>query len=278
VIVIMALVREPMAMYDGGYVDAEPSAFDALGYGGGLDSLLGVDAAALFDFGAYAHNEPAGAYVPISTSWAGTGPSVLTFDRTARGQGAQAAAAAMVGAEEEADCDAWIDAMDGDDQAAPASSTIGFDPVSGCFSLTQRPGGARRPFGLLFPGTSSGTTSADAAPPARIAQKRTSVVRMQDAEPRPAKKQCGTSRKTSKPKPPAPSTTSPNTKDPQSLTAKVTPPPRLHFPLLEFSAHYYLGISVDLNVPFSEPCCRTAGRRSASGSGHCRSWCPTAPR
>jgi hypothetical protein len=251
----MALVREPMVMYDGGNVDAETSAFDALGYGGGHDALLGgVDAAALFDFGAYAqaHSDPAGAasaYVPSSTSWAAAGPSVLTFDRTARGQGAQAATAAMVAADEEADCDAWIDAMDGDDQAAAASSTIGFDPVSGCFSLTQRAGGARRPFGLLFPGTSSGTASADAAPPARISEKRTSVVRMHDTEPRAAKKQCGASRKTSKAKPPAPSTTSPNTKDPQSLTAKVTPPPRLHFPLLEFSAHY-LRISVDLNVPF----------------------------
>ncbi|KAM0875320.1 hypothetical protein ACQ4PT_036864 [Festuca glaucescens] len=207
----MALVREPMAMYDGGYDDAETSALDALGYGG-------VDAAALFDFGAYAyaHSEPASAasaYVRNSTSWAGAGPSVLTFDRTERGQGAQAAGAAMVVADEEADCDAWIDAMDEDDLAAPAS-TIGFDPASGCFSLTQRPGGARRPFGLLFPGTGS----AHAAPPARISQKRTNMVRMQDAEPRAAKKHCGASRKTSKPKPPAPTTTSPGSL--QSLVAK----------------------------------------------------------
>nr|XP_051193058.1 transcription factor APG-like isoform X2 [Lolium perenne] len=210
----MVLVREPMVMYDGGYDDAETS---TLGYGG-------VDEAALFDFGAYSYadSDPAGAasaYVPNSPSWAGAGPSVLTFDRTARGQGAQAAAAAMLIADEEADCDAWIDAMDGDDLAVPAA-TIGFDPASGCFSLTQRPSGARRPFGLLFPGTSSGTASADAASPARsISQKRTNVVRMQDAEPpRAAKKQCGASRKTSKPKPPAATTTSPSS--PQSLVAK----------------------------------------------------------
>ncbi|KAK1619218.1 hypothetical protein QYE76_024735 [Lolium multiflorum] len=234
----MALVREPTVMYDGGYDDAETS---TLGYGG-------VDAASLFDFGGYtyAHDEPAGA-----TSWAGAGPSLLTFDfdRTPRGQGAQAAAAAtMFVSDEEADCDAWIDAMDGDDQATPAS-TIGFDPASGCFSLTQRPGGARRPFGLLFPGTGSADAASPA--PARNSQKRTNVVvvRMQDGEPpRAAKKHCGASRKTSKPKPPAPTTTSP-----QSLVAKVTLRPKLHsllVSLLEFSAHY-LGISVDLNVPCS---------------------------
>ncbi|KAM0902114.1 hypothetical protein ACQ4PT_019624 [Festuca glaucescens] len=163
-----------MAMYDGGYDDAETSAFDALGYGG-------VDAAALFDLGGYtyAHDEPAGAasaYVPNRPSWANAGPSVLTFDRSARGQGAQAAAAAMLVADEEADCDAWLDAMDGDDQAAPAS-TIGFDPASGCFSLTQRPGGARRPFGLLFPGTSSADAASPAPAPASISQKRTNVNR-----------------------------------------------------------------------------------------------------
>jgi hypothetical protein len=224
VILIMALVREPMVMYDGGYDDAETSALDALGYGG-------VDAASLFDFGAYAytHSEPAAAasaYVPSSPSWENSGPSVLTFDRSARGQGAQVAAAIQ-----KADCDAWLDAMDGDDQEAPAS-TIGFDPASGCFSLSQRPGGARWPFGLLFPGTSSGTASADAASPARISQKRTNVVRMQDAEPpREAKKQCGASRKTSKPKPPAATTTSPGS--PQSLVAKVIkfrcrPAPKMH--------------------------------------------------
>ncbi|XP_051193060.1 uncharacterized protein [Lolium perenne] len=208
----MALVREPMVMYDSGYDDAETS---ALGYGG-------VDAASLFDFGGYtyAHDEPAGAtsnYVPNSPSWAGAGPSLLTFDRTQRGQGAQAAATAtMVVSDGEADCNAWIDAIDGDDQATPAS-TIGFDPASGCFSLTQRAGGARRPFGLLFPGTASADAASPA--PARISQKRTNVVRMQDGEPpRAAKKQCGASRKTSKPKPPAPTTTSPGS--PQSLVAK----------------------------------------------------------
>ncbi|KAM0902112.1 hypothetical protein ACQ4PT_019621 [Festuca glaucescens] len=216
----MALVREQMWMYDGGFVDAEASAFDALGYGGSHDALAllgGADASALFDFAGYgyAHHEPARTYVPSSASWAGAGPSVLTFDWAARGHGAQAVAAVV--ADEEADCDAWIDAMDEDQ--APASSTIGFDPASGCFSLTQRSGGARRPFGLLFPSTSNSTGSPDAAAPARVStQKRPHAVRMQDAEPRAAKRQCVTSRKTSKPKPPAPTTTPP--KDPQSLTAK----------------------------------------------------------
>ncbi|KAM0875319.1 hypothetical protein ACQ4PT_036863 [Festuca glaucescens] len=219
----MALVREQMVMYDGGFVDAEASAFDALGCArSGHDVLLGgVDAPALFDFGGYAyvhaHEEPAGAasaYVPDSASWAGAGPSVLTFDRAARGHGAQS-----VVVDDEDDCDAWIDATEEDDQAAPAASTIGFDPASGCFSLTQRSGGARRPFGLLFPGTSSGTGSPDTAAPARISQKRINVVRMPGAEPRAAKRQCGASRKTSKPKPPSPTTTTPP-KDPQSHAAK----------------------------------------------------------
>jgi hypothetical protein len=143
---------------------------------------------------------------------------MLTFDRAARGHGAQAVASVV--ADEEADYDALIDATEEDDQAAPAASTIGFDPASGCFSLTQRSGGARRPFGLLFPSTSNDTVSPDTAAPARVStQKRPHAVRMQDAEPRAAKRQCVASRKTSKPKPPAPTTTPP--KDPQSLTAKV---------------------------------------------------------
>ena len=210
----MALLREPMVMYDSGF-EAEASAFDALGYGG-----AGVDAAALFDFAGYgyAHDEQAGAYVPDGAGWAGAGTSVLTFDRPA-----------VVVSEEEADCDAWNDAMD-EDQAS--SSTIGFDPVSGCFSLTQSSGGARRPFGLLFPSTSN-----DAAAPVRVSsQKRPHAVRMQpDAETPAAKRQCGVSRKTSKPKPPPATTTSPP-KDPQSQVAKVTPLLKLHLlplPLLE---------------------------------------------
>ncbi|XP_051196219.1 uncharacterized protein [Lolium perenne] len=199
----MALVREPMTLYDGGFVD-EASTFDAL--------LGGADASALFDFGGYGYAHD----VPNSASWAGAGPSMLAFDRAAHGHGEQAVAAVV--ADEEADCDAWIDAME-DDQAAPASSSIGFDPASGCFSLTQRSGGARRPFGLLFPSTPNGTGSPDVAAPARLStQKRPSSVRMHDAEPRAAKRQCVASRETSKPKPPAPTTTPP--KDPQSLTAK----------------------------------------------------------
>ena len=201
----MALVREPIVMYDGGF-EAEASAFDALGYGGG------VDAAALFDFGGYgyAHDEPAGtasAYLPDGASWACAGASMLTFDRAAQ-------ASPVVVVEEEADCDAWSDAMDEDQ----ASSTIGFDPVSGCFSLTQRSGGARPPFGLLFPSTSNGTGSPDAAAPARVSTQKRPV--QLDAEPPAIKRQCGTSRKASKPKPPAAIASSP--KDPQSFAAKVT--------------------------------------------------------
>ncbi|XP_048533468.1 putative transcription factor bHLH086 [Triticum urartu] len=209
----MALVREPMVMYDGGF-DAEACAFDVLGYGG-HDALLGsVDTAALYGSYAYAHDEPAGAasaYVPDSASWAGAGPSVLSFGRAARGHAAQAVA------QEEADCDAWMDAMDEDQHAGPAS-TIGFDPTTGCFSLMQNSGGAGRPFGLLFPSTSNG--SPDAVAPARGSSKRSYAARVQDAEPRAAKKPCGASRKTSKAKPAAPTTTSPKG-DPQSLAAKT---------------------------------------------------------
>ncbi|KAF7100247.1 hypothetical protein CFC21_101782 [Triticum aestivum] len=213
----MALVREPMVSYDGGF-DAEASAFDALGYSGHDALLGGVDAAALFGGYAYVHDEPAGAtsaYVLDSASWARAGPSVLSFDHAARGHAAQAVA------EEEPDCDAWMDDMDvdqGHQHAAPAS-TIGFDPATGCFSLTQSSVGARRPFGLLFPSTSNG--SPDAAALARGSSKRSYAARVQDqdAEPRATKKRCGASRKTSKAKPAAPTITSPKG-DPQSLTAK----------------------------------------------------------
>ncbi|KAM3225603.1 hypothetical protein ACQJBY_058378 [Aegilops geniculata] len=213
----MALVREPMVMYDGGF-DAEASAFDALSYGDHDALLGGVDAAALFGGYAYAHGEPAGAasaYVRDSASWASAGPSVLSFDHAARGHAAHAVE------EEEPDCDAWMDAMDvdqGHQHAAPAS-TIGFDPATGCFSLTQSSVSARRPFGLLFPSTSNGPL--DAAAPARGSSKRSYAARVQDpdAEPRAAKKPCGASRKTSKAKPAAPTTTSPKG-EPQSLAAK----------------------------------------------------------
>ncbi|KAF7090645.1 hypothetical protein CFC21_093365 [Triticum aestivum] len=202
----MALVREPMVMCGGGF-DAEAPVFDALGYGGHYALLGGLDAAALFGGYAYAHDEPAGAasaYAPESASWAGAGASVLAFDRASRGQAVQALA------EEEA----WMDAMDEDQHAGPAS-TIGFDPATGCFSLTQSSGGARRPFGLLFPSTSNG--SPDAAEPARGSSKRSYAD--QEAEPRASKKPCGASRKTSKAKPAAPTTTSAKG-GPQSHTAK----------------------------------------------------------
>ncbi|XP_044415103.1 transcription factor bHLH119-like [Triticum aestivum] len=176
----MALVREPMVMCDGGF-DAEASVFDALGYGGHDALLGGLDTAALFRGYAYARDEPAGAasaYAPESPSWAGAGASML---------------------------------------ASPAASTIGLDPATGCFSLTQSSGGASRPLGLQFPSMSNG--SPDAAGQARCSSKRSHAARVQDAEPRATKKRCGASRKTSKAKPVALTTTSPKG-DPQSLTAK----------------------------------------------------------
>ncbi|KAI4981441.1 hypothetical protein ZWY2020_021933 [Hordeum vulgare] len=205
----MALVREPM-MYDGGF-DAEASAFDALGYGGHDALLGGLDVAALF--GGYDEPEPAGAasaYVRDGATWASAGTSVLSFDGAARGHAVE---------EEEPDCDAWIDDMEVDQghQHTTPASTIGFDPATGCFSLTQSSGGARRPFGLLFPSTSNG--SRDDAAPARGSSKRSYAARVRDAEPRAAKRPCGASRKASKAKPAVPTTTSPKG-DPQSLTAK----------------------------------------------------------
>ncbi|KAL6634998.1 hypothetical protein ACP70R_027669 [Stipagrostis hirtigluma subsp. patula] len=212
----MALVREHAA-YGGG---AEAAAFEALGYGH-HDALLGggVDAAALFG-GCYGGGaEAAGASAGYAAAdsgnnvWAGAGaPSVLAFDR----------AASVPAAEVEEECDAWIDAMDqsydGAAAAAPAA-TVGFDATTGCFTLTERAapsgGGAGRPFGLLFPSTSS-AGSPDRAAPARASQKRTYV----GAEPQAVspKRQCGAGRKTSKAAKSAP--TAIPTKDPQSLAAK----------------------------------------------------------
>jgi hypothetical protein len=113
-------------------------------------------------------------------AWPRTGSaSVLAFDR------ATAAAAAPVGEEEE--CDAWIDAMDqsyGGAAAAPearhaTTASVGFDAATGCFTLTERASssrGAGRPFGLLFPSTSSSGGSLERAAPARASWKRTYVV------------------------------------------------------------------------------------------------------
>ncbi|XP_062217808.1 transcription factor UNE12-like [Phragmites australis] len=205
----MALVREPTAY--GGFDGAEAAAaFDELGYG--HDTLLGFDAAVLFGGEGYASAEPAGASAYATDGgnvWAGAGASsVLAFD--------QAAAAAVSGEEEE--CDAWIDAMD-HSYGAPAChapvASVGFDAATGCFTLTERAaasGGAGRPFGLLFPSTSSGGPS-DRAAPARASQKRPYGVEPQDVSP---KKPCGAGRKTSK----AMSAPTVPTKDPQSLAAK----------------------------------------------------------
>ncbi|RLM78550.1 hypothetical protein C2845_PM12G24940 [Panicum miliaceum] len=206
----MALVREHAAY--GGFDSAEAAAFDALGYG--HDALLGLDAAALFAGG---RSAGAAAYVAGGgmNTWACSGSaSVLAFDRAT-------AAAAAVGDEE---CDAWIDAMDQSDGAAAApeprhapAASVGFDAATGCFTLTERAsssGGAGRPFGLLFPSTSSSSSSPERAAPARASQKRAYV----DAVPQAvsAKKPCGAGRKTSKAK----SAPTVPTKDPQSLAAK----------------------------------------------------------
>ncbi|KAG0534450.1 hypothetical protein BDA96_04G281400 [Sorghum bicolor] len=221
----MALVREHGGY--GGFDSAEAAAFDALGYGYGYGhgALLGFDAsAALFGEGASAYVSDAG------DAWTGAGSStVLAFDRNTPA----AAAAAAVVEEEEEESDAWIDAMDQSYGAGAATapearhaltSSVGFDASTGCFTLTERSspssssGGAGRPFGLLFPSTSSGAGGtperAAAAPVRRAPQKRTYV----SAEPQAVspKKHCGAGRKASKAK--SPSTTP--TKDPQSLAAK----------------------------------------------------------
>ncbi|AQK74101.1 transcription factor APG [Zea mays] len=210
----MALVREHGGYY-GGFDSVEAAAFDTLGYGHGAS--LGFDASsALFGEGGYA----AGG----GDAWAGAGAStVLAFNRTT-------AAAAVGVEEEEEECDAWIDAMDEDDQssgpaaAAPEArhaltASVGFDASTGCFTLTERAssssGGAGRPFGLLFPSTSSSGGTPERTAPVRVPQKRTYL----SAEPQavsPNKKHCGAGRKASKAKL---ASTAP-TKDPQSLAAK----------------------------------------------------------
>ena len=82
--------------------------------------------------------------------------------------------------------------------------------------------GARRPFGLLFPSMRNATSSPEGAAPAHVStQKQPYAVRLQDAEPQAAKRQCVASRKTTKGKPPAPKPNTTPLKDPQSLTAKV---------------------------------------------------------
>ncbi|KAF0934930.1 hypothetical protein E2562_028923 [Oryza meyeriana var. granulata] len=133
-------------------------------------------------------------------------------------------AAALFGgyAAEEAECDAWIEAMD-QSEAAPYRATttaaVAFDAASGCFSLTERATGAGgRQFGLLFPSTSGGASPDRAGPPSRGSQKRPYVAQGAELSQAvsPSKKQCGASRKTTKAKS-APTTP---TKDPQSLAAK----------------------------------------------------------
>ncbi|RCV08026.1 hypothetical protein SEVIR_1G298200v4 [Setaria viridis] len=214
----MALVREHAAY--GGFDGAEATAFEALVYGHD-NALLGFDAAALFGGGT---SSASAAYVAGGrNAWASTGSaSMLAFDRAT----AAAAAAAAVGEEEEEECDAWIDAMDQSYAAAaaapearhaPTTASVGFDAATGCFTLTERAspsGDAGRPFGLLFPGTSSSVGSPERAAPARATRKRTYV----DALPQAvnAKKPCGAGRKTSKAK----SAPTVPTKDPQSLAAK----------------------------------------------------------
>jgi hypothetical protein len=165
VIVTMALVREHTAY--GGFDGAE--AFDAL--------LGGADAAALFG-GCYATTSPEPPAAACSYNGGGSnnawvGASVLAFDRAVSGDEAE-------------ECDAWIDAVDQQSYgAAPPRPSVGFDATTGCLTLTGRAASsadAARPFGLLFPSTSSGSGggSPDRAAPACASQKRAYAVRAND--------------------------------------------------------------------------------------------------
>ncbi|EAZ24358.1 hypothetical protein OsJ_08110 [Oryza sativa Japonica Group] len=197
----MALVRERAMVYGGG-CDAEAfgGGFESSQMGYGHDALLDIDAAALF--GGYEAAASAGCALVQdgAAGWAGAGASssVLAFDRAAQA--------------EEAECDAWIEAMDqsygAGGEAAPYRSTtaVAFDAATGCFSLTERAtggggGAGGRQFGLLFPSTSGGGKRAHAESSQAMS---------------PSKKQCGAGRKAGKAKS-APTTP---TKDPQSLAAK----------------------------------------------------------
>nr|BAD07489.1 bHLH protein-like [Oryza sativa Japonica Group]BAD07771.1 bHLH protein-like [Oryza sativa Japonica Group] len=213
----MALVRERAMVYGGG-CDAEAfgGGFESSQMGYGHDALLDIDAAALF--GGYEAAASAGCALVQdgAAGWAGAGASssVLAFDRAAQA--------------EEAECDAWIEAMDqsygAGGEAAPYRSTtaVAFDAATGCFSLTERAtggggGAGGRQFGLLFPSTSGGGVSPERAAPApapRGSQKRAHAESSQAMSP--SKKQCGAGRKAGKAKS-APTTP---TKDPQSLAAK----------------------------------------------------------
>uniref|UniRef100_A0A0D9VK33 BHLH domain-containing protein n=1 Tax=Leersia perrieri TaxID=77586 RepID=A0A0D9VK33_9ORYZ len=215
----MALVREPAMMYGGGVFDAAAAeacgGFESLLGHYGHDALLDVDAAAALLGGYVGADAAAGALVPDGAGWMGaSSSSVLAFDRAAHRRPSS---------EPEAECDAWIEAMDqsyygGGESAAPA---VAFDAATGCFSLTERGatgvGGASagRQFGLLFPSTSCGASPehATAAAAARGSQKRPHGA---ESSVSPVKRQCGASRKAGKAKS-APTTP---TKDPQSLAAK----------------------------------------------------------
>lgn len=213
----MALVRERAMVYGGGF-DAEAfgGGFESSQMGYGHDALLDIDAAALF--GGYEAAASAGCALVQdgAAGWAGAGASssVLAFDRAAQA--------------EEAECDAWIEAMDqsygAGGEAAPYRSTtaVAFDAATGCFSLTERAtggggGAGGRQFGLLFPSTSGGGVSPERAAPApapRGSQKRAHAESSQAMSP--SKKQCGAGRKAGKAK----SVPTTPTKDPQSLAAK----------------------------------------------------------
>uniref|UniRef100_A0A0E0CQH9 BHLH domain-containing protein n=1 Tax=Oryza meridionalis TaxID=40149 RepID=A0A0E0CQH9_9ORYZ len=213
----MALVRERAMVYGGGF-DAEAfgGGFESSQMGYGHDALLDIDAAALFGGYEAAAAGACCALVQDGAGWAagaGASSSVLAFDRAAQA--------------EEAECDAWIEAMDqsygAGGEAAPYRSTtaVAFDAATGCFSLTERAtgggGAGGRQFGLLFPSTSGGGVSPERAAPApapRGSQKRAHAESSQAMSP--SKKQCGAGRKAGKAKS-APTTP---TKDPQSLAAK----------------------------------------------------------
>uniref|UniRef100_A0A0D3F9K5 BHLH domain-containing protein n=1 Tax=Oryza barthii TaxID=65489 RepID=A0A0D3F9K5_9ORYZ len=209
----MALVRERAMVYGGGF-DAEAfgGGFESSQMGYGHDALLDIDAAALF--GGYEAAASAGCALVQdgAAGWAGAGASssVLAFDRAAQA--------------EEAECDAWIEAMDQSygtgGEAAPYRSTtaVAFDAATGCFSLTERAtgggGGAVRAAVPEHVGRRRLPERAAPAPAPRGSQKRAHAESSQAMSP--SKKQCGAGRKAGKAKS-APTTP---TKDPQSLAAK----------------------------------------------------------
>lgn len=177
----MALVRERAMVYGGGF-DAEAfgGGFESSQMGYGHDALLDIDAAALF--GGYEAAASAGcALVQDGAAGGrrGASSSVLAFDRAAQA--------------EEAECDAWIEAMDqsygAGGEAAPYRSTtaVAFDAATGCFSLTEEPPAAA----AARVGGSSGCCSR--------ARRAAASPRTRRAAPAPAARRSGPTRSRRRP-------------------------------------------------------------------------------